>query len=404
MGDEGQAAPYDVAVIGGGIVGLATARAVLGADPRRRVVVLDKERDVARHQSGRNSGVIHSGIYYRPGSLKAAMCRAGSRSIARYALEHGIAVETTGKLIAATSPDELAGLDALHRRGVDHGLDVKRLSRQDAAGYEPHLSCIAALHVAETGIVDYVAVCHRLARDLTDAGGLLRTSTRVLDVHRHGVEHRIRTSTGDLRARVVVNCAGLQSDLVARSAGADPGARIVPFRGEYFELAADARRLVRGLIYPVPDPAFPFLGVHLTRGVEGGVHAGPNAVLALAREGYRWRDVVPGELLDTVRSPAFRHLAARHARQGLVEMARSASRRLFLRSLQRLVPELTDADLVPAPSGVRAQAVLADGSLVDDFLIVERPGELHVLNAPSPAATGSLEIGDELARRLSAHL
>lgn len=394
----------DVVVVGGGIVGLATARAILLADPRRRVVVVEKERDVARHQSGRNSGVIHSGIYYRPGSLKAAMCRAGSRSIARYASDHGIPVEITGKLIVATAPDEVEGLEALRRRGLEHGLDVRRMTPAEAAEHEPHLRCVAALHVAETGIVDYVAVCHRMVRDLTDAGGELRTSTRVLDVLRRGDQHRIRTTTGDLRARAVVNCAGLQSDLVARAAGASPEARIVPFRGEYFELAPDARHLVSGLIYPVPDPAFPFLGVHLTRGVEGGVHAGPNAVLALAREGYRWRDVVPAELADTLRSPAFRRLAARHARQGLVEMARSASRHLFLRGLQRLVPDLTDADLVRSASGVRAQAVLGDGSLVDDFLIVERPGELHVLNAPSPAATSSLEIGVEVARRLAAHL
>lgn len=395
---------YDVVVVGGGIVGLATARAILLDEPGRQVVVVEKEPDVARHQSGHNSGVIHSGIYYRPGSLKAAMCRSGSQSIAGYATDHGIPVRITGKLIAATSPDELAGLESLRRRGLDHGLDVRRLSPAEATEHEPHLSCMAALHVAETGVVDYVAVCHQMARDLTDAGGELRTSTRVLEVHRSGTENRIRTTTGDLRARLVVNCAGLQSDLVARSAGTAPEARIVPFRGEYFELVPDARHLVRGLIYPVPDPAFPFLGVHLTRGVDGGVHAGPNAVLALAREGYRWRDVVPAELIDTLRSRAFRHLAVRHARQGLVEMARSASRRLFLRSLQRLVPALTDADLVPSTAGVRAQAVLPDGSLVDDFLIIEQPGELHVLNAPSPAATSSLEIGAEIARRLTAHL
>lgn len=390
----------DVLVIGGGIVGLATARALLAAQPGRRVLVAEKERDVARHQSGRNSGVIHSGIYYRPGSLKASMCRAGSRSIEAYARDHGVDVAITGKLIAATSTDELAGLQALESRGMEHGLDVRLMSPSEAAEHEPHLRCVAALRVAETGIVDYVALCHHLANDVVEAGGEVRTSTRVLDVQRIGAGHRIRTSTGDICADTVVNCAGLYSDLVAGAAGVQSPARIIPFRGEYYELAPDARHLVRGLIYPVPDPAFPFLGVHLTRGIEGAVHAGPNAVLAFAREGYRWRDAVPTELIDTLRSSAFRRLAAQHYRQGMVEMARSASRRLFLRSLQRLVPDLTDADLVPAAAGVRAQAVLDDGTLVDDFLILEEPGALHVLNAPSPAATSSLEIGAEIARRL----
>lgn len=395
---------FDTVVIGGGIVGLATSRALLRADPRRSVAVVEKEPDVARHQSGHNSGVIHSGIYYRPGSLKATMCRTGCASMARYAAEHGIPFEITGKVIAATSMSELDGLESLRFRGLTHGLGVRRMSPAEAAEHEPHLSCVAALHVAETGIVDYVAVCHQMARDVTDAGGELRTSSRVLDVRSHGDEHRIRTTTGELRARVVVNCAGLQSDLVARSAGAEPTGQIIPFRGEYYELAPSARQLVRGLIYPVPDPAFPFLGVHLTRGAHGEVHAGPNAVLALAREGYRWSDVAPVELIDTLRSPALRHLAAQHHRQGALEMARSVSRRLFLRSLQRLVPALTEADLVPAPAGVRAQAVLDDGTLVDDFLIVEAPGAVHVLNAPSPAATSSLEIGAEIARRVAAHL
>lgn len=391
----------DVVVIGGGIVGLATARALLNAEPGRRVLVVEKEPDVARHQSGHNSGVIHSGIYYRSGSLKATMCRDGSRSIVAYAREHDIDVAITGKLIAATSSDQLPGLQSLEARGAQNGLTVHRMSPAEAAEHEPSLRCVAALHVAETGIVDYVAVCHQLARDVIAAGGEVRTSTRVLDVQRRGSEHRVATSTGDIEADLIVNCAGLQADLVAQSCGERPSARIIPFRGEYYELAPAARHLVRGLIYPVPDPAFPFLGVHLTRGIEGAVHAGPNAVLALAREGYRWSDIAPRELADTLRSSAFRRLAAQHYRQGMVEMARSASRRLFLRSLQQLVPDITDADLVPAQAGVRAQAVLDDGSLVDDFLIVQGTGSLHVLNAPSPAATSSLEIGAEIARRLN---
>ena len=393
----------DVAVIGGGIVGLATARALLLRSPERRVVLLEKEPGVARHQSGRNSGVIHSGIYYRPGSLKARLCRAGSSSIAAYARERGVPVDITGKLIAATRPDELDVLSALASRGNDHGLVVTRLSSEEAREQEPHLDCLAALRVAATGVIDFVGVSRHLADDVEEMGGEVRTGCRVLAAVEVNGVHRIATTTGDVRARQLVNCAGLQSDLVARSAGAEPPATIVAFRGEYYELAPHARHLVRGLIYPVPDPDFPFLGVHLTRGVDGSVHAGPNAVLALAREGYRWRDVVPAELVGTLRAPGFRHLVARHARQGLDEMLRSVSRRRFLTSLQQLVPELTEADLVPSPSGVRAQAVLPDGSLVDDFLLVERPGELHVLNAPSPAATSSLEIGAEIARRLASH-
>lgn len=392
--------PVDVVVIGGGIVGLATARALLLDRPGADVVVLEKETEIAAHQTGRNSGVVHSGLYYRPGSLKAEMCRAGSRSIVEYARHRGIPHRVTGKLVVATDPSELAGLAALEERGTAHGLTVTRLGPDAARDHEPHVACIAALHVAETGIVDYRAVARSLADDVTSLAGEVRTGCAVTAAVRVGSLHRLGTTAGDVRARAVVNCAGLQSDLVARAAGVDPTARIVPFRGEYHELTDSARDLVRGLIYPVPDPAFPFLGVHLTRGVDGSVHAGPNAVLALAREGYRWRDVSARELLDDVRSPGLRHLARRHGRQGLAEVLRSASRRRFLRSLQRLVPDLAADDLVRAPAGVRAQAVLDDGELVDDFLLVDRPGELHVLNAPSPAATSSLEIGAEIARRL----
>jgi L-2-hydroxyglutarate oxidase len=389
---------FDVAVVGGGIVGLATAHAVASAG--RRVVVLDKEPAVARHQTGRNSGVVHSGIYYPPGSLKAQLCLAGSRSIVEFAREHGIAVEVTGKLIVATSADELPRLDALHERGRSHGLAVRKLSGGEAREHEPHVAALAAVHVPTTGIIDYVAVCRRLAELVVAAGGEVRTGTEVRAVGRDGDAQRVSTTAGEVRARQVVNCAGLHSDRVARTAGLVPPARIVPFRGEYFELRPEARHLVRGLVYPVPDPDFPFLGVHLTRGVDGSVHAGPNAVLALAREGYRWRDVSLRDLGEELREPGLRHLARRHLRQGAAEVLRSLWRPMFLRSLQRLVPALTAADLVRAPSGVRAQALRPDGSLVDDFLLVEAPGQLHVLNAPSPAATSSLEIGRTVAGRL----
>ncbi len=391
---------FDIAVIGGGIVGLATARAAALGRPGARIVVLDKETAPARHQTGRNSGVVHSGIYYPPGSLKARMCLAGSRSMVEFARANDVAVEITGKLIAATEISEIPRLDALYQRGLEHGLPVTRLGAAEVREHEPHLAAIAAVHVASTGIVDYVAVCERLADQVRASGSEIRTSTEVLGLQRSGDVQRLTTSTGDIEARVVVNCAGLHSDEVAEFSGVRSGARIVPFRGEYFELRPEATHLVKGLIYPVPDPDFPFLGVHLTRGIDGGVHAGPNAVLALAREGYRWRDVDLRQLWGTLRYPGFRTLARRHARQGAEEMARSVWRPMFLRSLQRLVPELTEQDLVRAPAGVRAQAVSRDGSLVDDFLIQEAPGQLHVLNAPSPAATSALEIGSEIASRL----
>jgi len=395
---------HDVVVVGGGIVGLATARALLLARPGLDLVVLEKEADVGLHQSGRNSGVVHSGIYYPPGSMKARLCRAGSRSIVRYAEDHGIAVEITGKLIVATREGELGGLAALEARGRDHGLTIRRLDPVEVAEHEPHVSCIAAVHVAETGVIDFPSVCRRLADDVRAAGGEILTDTRVDSVaavsDRTGCRHRIATSRGEVRAGTFVNCGGLQSDLVAASAGIAIPAEIIPFRGEYMELRPEARHLVRGLVYPVPDPAFPFLGVHLTRGFDGSVHAGPNAVPAFARQGYRWRDVRPRDLFSAARSPAFRQLTLRHGRAGIDEVVRSLSRRLLVRDLRRIVPALTGDDLVAAPSGVRAQAVLPDGTLVDDFLLVERPDQVHVLNAPSPAATSSLAIGNEVARRL----
>ena len=391
----------DAVVVGGGIVGLATARALLLDRPGSAVVVLEKESAPALHQSGRNSGVIHSGIYYPPGSLKALLCAAGRRSMEAYARDHGIPVEITGKLIVATRIEEIDRLDALAERGRAHGLTVRPMSPAEAAEVEPHIGCVAALHVAETGVVDFPAVCAQLARDVVELGGEVRTGCRVTAMATVPGGQRVTTTSGEIRTRRLVNCGGLQSDLLAAAAGVEVPGRIIAFRGEYRDLVASARPLVRGLIYPVPDPRFPFLGVHLTRGVDGGVHAGPNAVLALAREGYRWSDVDIGETVGTLRSPAFRHLARRHFRDGIGEVVRSLSERRFLAELQRLVPDLRAEHLQPAPSGVRAQAVLDDGTLVDDFLLVSEPGALHVLNAPSPAATASLEIGAEIARRLT---
>jgi L-2-hydroxyglutarate oxidase len=364
--------------------------------------VVEKEPSWAAHQTGRNSGVIHSGLYYPPCSLKAAFCRAGAASLVAFAREEGIPHEVCGKLVVATRTDELPGLERLHQRGLAHGLAVTRLTREEARAHEPHVDAVAALHVPETGIIDYPAVCAALVRRLERAGATLLLGTEVLGVRAEGTGGAtvVRTSRGDLPADLVVACAGLQADLVARRLGHRPSARIVPFRGEYFELRPEATHLVRHLVYPVPDPDFPFLGVHLTRGTDGHVHAGPNAVLALAREGYDWRTVRWSDLRETLTHPGFWRLAARHHRAGAAEVARSLSRHRFGDSLRRLVPELRDDDLVPAVAGVRAQALRADGTLVDDFL-VERDGRVvHVLNAPSPAATSAFEIARHIVTLL----
>ncbi len=384
--------PTRYVVVGGGIVGLAVADRLVRDRPGAHVTVLEKEDTWAAHQTGRNSGVIHSGLYYPPGSKKAQMCRAGAASMVAFAREEGIPHEICGKLVVATSAPELPGLERLHQRGLDNGLEVRRLTGEEAREVEPHVSAVAALHVPSTGIIDYGEVCQALVRRLDHAGAALTLGAEVLGGVRSGAQTVLRTNRGEVLADVVVSCAGLQGDLVARRLGHRPSARIVPFRGEYYELTAERAGLVRGLIYPVPDPSFPFLGVHLTRGIHGGVHAGPNAVLAFAREGYAWSRVVPRELLDTLRFPGFWRLARHNYRAGSMEMARSLSRRLFGDSLRRLVPEIRDEDLVPAPAGVRAQAMNADGTLVDDFLIEQDRGIVHVLNAPSPAATSSLEI------------
>ncbi|MEX2983413.1 L-2-hydroxyglutarate oxidase [Streptomyces sp. C36] len=395
----------DVLVIGGGIVGLSTAYAITRAAPGTRVVVLEKESGPARHQTGRNSGVIHSGIYYRPGSYKARFAVGGAAEMVEFCAEHDLPHEVTGKLIVATERDELPRLHALVQRGRENGIPVRELGPAQIAEYEPAVRGLAAIHVGTTGVCDYGAVARQLARLAEDAGGSVRYGADVRTVGRRGATVAVRTADGEvLRARALVNCAGLHSDRIARLAGDDPGMRIVPFRGEYFELAADRTDLVRGLVYPVPDPAFPFLGVHLTRGVDGTVHVGPNAVPALAREGYDWATVRPGELAETVTYPGAWRIARRHWRYGAGEVRRSLSRSAFTTAVRRLLPAVRAEDLIPAPSGVRAQAVLRDGTLVDDFLFAQSPGMVHVLNAPSPAATASLPIGREVARRVLAGL
>jgi L-2-hydroxyglutarate oxidase len=390
----------DVLVIGGGIVGLSTAYAITRAAPGTRVTVLEKETGPARHQTGRNSGVIHSGVYYRPGSLKARFAVQGAADLVEFCTEHGIAHQVTGKLIVATEQAELPRLHTLVQRGRENGIPVRELGPAQIAEYEPHVRGLAAIHVGTTGVCDFRAVAAALARLAQDAGAQLRYGAEVRAIGRSRSGVAVRTADGAvLRGRTLVNCAGLHCDRVARLAGDDPGLRIIPFRGEFYELAPDRTGLVRGLVYPVPDPAFPFLGVHLTRGIEGTVHIGPNAVPALAREGYDWRTVRPGELAGTLAFPGSWRLARRHWRHGTAELHRSLSRRAFTRTVRRLLPEVMAADLTPAPSGVRAQAVLRDGSLVDDFFITESARLVHVLNAPSPAATAALPIGREVARR-----
>ncbi|MBX9397278.1 L-2-hydroxyglutarate oxidase [Streptomyces sp. TRM72054] len=386
----------DVLVVGGGIVGLSAAYAITRAAPGTRVTVLEKEAGPARHQTGRNSGVIHSGIYYRPGSLKARYAVRGAAEMVKFCAEYDIAHAVTGKLIVATERAELPRLHALVQRGRENGIPVRELVAAQIAEYEPQVRGLAAIHVGTTGVCDFVAVARQLAES---SGAEIRYGAEVVRIDRRpelGVA--VRTADGAVvRGRVLVNCAGLYCDEVARMTGDGPGMRIIPFRGEYYELARP--ELVRGLVYPVPDPAFPFLGVHLTRGIDGGVHVGPNAVPALAREGYGWGVVRPREMARTLAWPGAWRIAGRHWRYGGGELWRSVSKAAFTEAVRRLMPAVTEEDLVPAAAGVRAQAVLRDGTLVDDFLIHEGARAVHVLNAPSPAATASLPIGREVARR-----
>ncbi|MFP4511466.1 MAG: L-2-hydroxyglutarate oxidase [Acidimicrobiales bacterium] len=398
--------PYDadLVVVGAGIVGLATARAAARAAPGLRVLVLDKETRLAAHQTGHNSGVVHSGVYYRPGSLKATLVAEGRSELLAYCRERDLPLDECGKVIVATHEAEIDTLTELGHRAAANGIGARLIDPGELREREPHASGLAALHVPAAAIVDFTLVASSFARDVVEAGGEIRLGTPVAALHRdrnegHGAV-MVETDDATFRARRAVNCAGLHSDVLARGSGSEPGTRIIAFRGEYHELVPERRHLVRDLIYPVPDPRFPFLGVHLTRMIDGSVHAGPNAVLALAREGYRWRRVDPRELGSLAVSPALWNLALAHWRTGLGEVGRSVSRRAMVRALQRLVPELEPSDLVRADAGVRAQAVAPDGRLLDDF-VIERDGPVvHVLNAPSPAATASTAIGRHIVESL----
>jgi len=388
---------YDVAIIGAGIVGLATALRLV-ENYRVSVVVLEAESEVAAHQTGHNSGVIHSGLYYKPGSLKAKNCVSGREAMYRFCEEHDIAHDHCGKVVVATSSSEVPALNMLEERGRSNGLDgMRRLDPAELKEIEPHVNGIDGLWIPKTGIVDYKDVSKAYARLIEQNGGEIRTNTRVLGVREDAQQITLSTNQGEISARNLINCAGLRSDKVARLCGVEPGVQIIPFRGEYYEVIPEREYLVKNLIYPVPDVRFPFLGVHFTRMIHGGVEAGPNAVLAMKREGYKKSDISLGDMLYYGTYIGFWRMALKYWKMSISETYRSFNKAAFVKALQRLIPELEMQDVHPAGSGVRAQALSPDGKLVDDFHIIERPHQVHVLNAPSPAATASLSIGETIS-------
>lgn len=382
-------------VIGGGIIGLAVARELTARGSR--VTLCEKEDRWGAHQTSHNSQVAHAGVYYTPGSAKARLAVEGNRSIVAYAQSRGVAVDVCGKLIVATSPDELPGLHQLASRAAANGVPARLIDPHEAAELEPHVACVKALHIESTAIIDFPGVCTQMVEELTATGADLRLATPALDIRRHDTGVEVATPDGVVRADLLVNCAGLHADRIARLAGLRPPVQIVPFRGEYYQLRPGAQHLVSGLVYPVPDPTLPFLGVHLTRMLDGTVHAGPNAVLALRREGYSWRDISVRDVASAARYPGLWRLAKRYRRTAVDEVVRSLSPGRFASSLARLVPGIEASDIVRSGSGVRAQALRPDGTLVDDFLQVRARGQVHVLNAPSPAATAALEIARHIA-------
>lgn len=391
---------YDVAVVGGGLVGLATAYQLLRRSPDLTVAVIEKESEVARHQSGHNSGVLHAGLYYQPGSLRARLCVAGKEELEAFALDHHVPFRRTGKLVVALDSRDLPRLDELRRRGRANGVPgIVELGPEEMRAIEPHVVGIRALYVPGTGVIDFSRVAQALADEIRAAGGHLLVGREVVGIRDATPDSILLTRQGEIRARHAITCAGLHADRVTEMGGRKPQVRIVPFRGDYYSFRPRARGLVRGLVYPVPDPAFPFLGVHFTRTINDDVWAGPNAVLAFAREGYRRHDLDLGDVRDTLAYPGFQRLARRHWRYGISELWRDLVKSAFLRSCHRYLPELQKQDLAFGPSGVRAQALAEDGSLVDDFLVDETDTAMHVQNAPSPAATASLAIGRVISER-----
>lgn len=390
-----------IAIVGGGIVGLATAR-TLARSYGATVHLLEAEAALASHQTGHNSGVAHSGLYYKPGSHKARLCVEGRAAMQAYCEQQGVSYESCGKVVVATRPEQLPALDTLEERAGRNGLrGVRKLASGEIAEHEPHVRGLAALLVPETGIVDYPGVARALAAEIVALGGRVLTGARVLGIERRPGGVVLQSTAGDVEADGMVGCAGLQSDRLARLAGLDPGVAIIPFRGEYYELRPERAHLVNNLVYPVPDPAFPFLGVHFTRKIHGGVEAGPNAVLAFARHGYTRTSFSLRDALGIAATPGFWGFARKHLRTGWMEVTRSFSKRRFAAALAELVPEVVEDDLIPGGAGVRAQAMDGSGRLVDDFHIVEDARSVHVLNAPSPAATASLKIGEWIAERIA---
>lgn len=395
----------DVVIIGGGIVGLATAYQIKGKSPDASIVILEKEQEVAKHQTGNNSGVIHSGLYYKPGSLKARNCISGYQKLLEFCDQESIKYELCGKIVVATDQHEVPYLNTLHDRGKQNGLDgLINLNADQLKEYEPHVNGVAGIYVPQTGIIDYKEVCLKLKEKLLSQGVEIFFGEKVKDIKVMAKSSTVVSSTKSIDASLVVNCAGLYSDKVAQMTPAKPDLKIVPFRGEYYQLKKESQHLVKNLIYPVPDPNFPFLGVHFTRMINGGVEAGPNAVLAFAREGYSKGIINPAELIETLAWPGFQKVAWKYWRTGMGEMYRSFSKAAFTRALQKLLPEIKESDLETGGAGVRAQACDRQGGLLDDFQIYEDERCVNVCNAPSPAATSSLAIGDEVAGRVVARL
>ncbi|MGG0453802.1 L-2-hydroxyglutarate oxidase [Priestia megaterium] len=395
---------YDFAIVGGGIVGLSTGMALTKQYPGAKIVMIEKERNLAHHQTGHNSGVIHSGIYYKPGSYKARFAREGNAGMVQFCEEHGIKYDVCGKVIVATEPEELPLMDKLYERGLQNELYVTKIGPEELNEIEPHVRGLGAIRVSNCGIADYKGVSYTFARIIQEGGGDIRLGTKVENIAEETDRVTIETNTGTIKARFLVNCAGLHSDRIAKMTGMNTRMKIVPFRGEYYELVPEKRHLVKHLIYPVPNPDFPFLGVHFTRMINGEVHAGPNAVLAFKREGYTKRDINVKDLLEVLTYPGFWKMAMPNMKEGMKEYIRSFSKQAFLQSLQRLIPELTEKDIIPTHAGVRAQALMHDGNMVDDFAIFAGKRSLHVCNAPSPAATASIQIGNAIANRINDHV
>lgn len=391
---------YDFTIIGGGIVGLSTGMALTKKFPHAKIAIIEKENELAHHQTGHNSGVIHSGIYYKPGSFKARFAKEGNAAMVKFCEENGIAYDMCGKVIVATEKEELPLLHNLYERGIQNGLDISKIDQGELAEIEPHVKGLGAIRVPSCGIADYKGVSYALAHYIKERGGEVHVGTKAERIYDKKDIVTIETNKGEFATRFMINCAGLHSDRIAKKSGLITDMKIVPFRGEYYELIPERRHLVKHLIYPVPNPDFPFLGVHFTRMINGEVHAGPNAVLSFKREGYTKKDFNLKDFMETMTYAGFWKMAMPNMKEGMKEMVRSFSKQSFLKSLQRLIPDLTEKDIVPTHAGVRAQAITANGNMVDDFCIITGINAMHICNAPSPAATASLKIGEAIADQI----